>query len=61
MPQRDSASMTPEEWSRIEAIFNDAVERPVAERVVFMDRACRGDSVLRYCEDARIQCIGRHS
>src|SRR5215813_1251186 len=39
--------MTPEEWSRIEAIFHDALERPVGERVEFLDRACRGDSVLR--------------
>jgi hypothetical protein len=34
--------MTPEEWSRIEAISHDALERPNAERAVFLDSACGG-------------------
>jgi serine/threonine protein kinase len=57
MRQRDSASMTPEEWSRIEAIFHDALERPVADRVAFLDRACRGDSVLRQ----HVESLIRHA
>ena len=50
--------MTSEEWSRIETIFHDALERPDVERAVFLDRACRGDSALRQHVESLIQHAG---
>src|SRR2546421_10438789 len=38
----------PPELSRVEAIFNDALEIPAPqERAAFLDRACSGDEDLR--------------
>jgi Tol biopolymer transport system component len=55
MPQHDSVSMTPEEWSRIEALFHDAFERPDANRAAFLDGACAGDSAMRRQVESLIQ------
>src|SRR5215467_14156389 len=59
MPQHDSHSLTPEEWSRIEAIFHDAFERPDADRAAFLDRACAGDSGKRRHVESLIQHAGQ--
>ena len=59
MPQHDSVSMTPEEWSRIEAIFHDAFERPHADRAAFLDGACAGDSAMRRHVESLIQHAGQ--
>ena len=39
--------MTPERWQEIEAVFQDALERPVPERAAFLDHACAGDEDLK--------------
>lgn len=39
--------MTPEEWKRARALFDAAVERPTAERGVFLAEACGQDEALR--------------
>ena len=39
--------MTPERWRQIDDIFNQAADRPSAERLPFLDRACAGDLELR--------------
>jgi eukaryotic-like serine/threonine-protein kinase len=36
-----------ERWTIIERIYHEAVERPVADRPAFLDRACAGDASLR--------------
>jgi serine/threonine protein kinase len=51
--------MTPEEWSKVERIFHDALERPTTERPVFLDGACGGDSALRQHVESLIQHAGR--
>jgi len=35
------------DWSRVRALFQDALEWPAAERAAFLDRACEGDDALR--------------
>src|ERR1041384_6759117 len=39
--------MTPERWQEIEAVFQEALERPVLERASFLDQACAGDQDLK--------------
>jgi eukaryotic-like serine/threonine-protein kinase len=39
--------MTPEEWRRVKAILEDALERPASERTAFIGRACGEDIALR--------------
>jgi non-specific serine/threonine protein kinase/serine/threonine-protein kinase len=39
--------MTPEEWRRVKAILEDALERPSAERQAYIDTACGEDLSLR--------------
>ena len=39
--------LDPHRWSEADRIFDEALERPVAERKAFIDEACRGDSTLR--------------
>jgi eukaryotic-like serine/threonine-protein kinase len=34
-------------WRRLERIYHEAVERPVAKRGAFLDAACAGDEALR--------------
>lgn len=39
--------MTPEQWSRVKEIFNDALERDAAARSVFIADAAAGDDAVR--------------
>lgn len=39
--------MTPERWQRVEALYEEALQRAPAERSSFLDEACGDDSVLR--------------
>ncbi len=39
--------MNPEDWQRVEAIFEAALERPPAERPALVERLCAGDDDLR--------------
>ena len=39
--------MTAERWALITSVFQAASERPVAERIAYLDEACRGDELLR--------------
>jgi eukaryotic-like serine/threonine-protein kinase len=40
--------MIPERWQRVEALFEEAVARPVESRAVFLEEACAGDDLLRH-------------
>ncbi len=44
---RRAEHMTPERWERVQEIFTAALGRVPAERVVFLDEACRGDGDMR--------------
>ena len=46
--------MTPERWQRVEAIFQDALDRPAQERASFLEQACRDDDELRNEADTLI-------
>ena len=39
--------MTPDRWSRIEALYHDARARAAPDRSEFLERACVGDPALR--------------
>jgi hypothetical protein len=39
--------MTPERYERLCALFDQAQQRPPAERAAFLDAACAGDPALR--------------
>lgn len=39
--------LEPDRWARVEALFQEALELPVAERDAFLARACAGDDALR--------------
>src|SRR5437762_3094954 len=39
--------MTPERWHRVEQLFQDALDRPAAERHTFLKEACGSDEELR--------------
>jgi hypothetical protein len=39
--------VTPDRWSRIEALYHDARARAAPDRSGFLDRACEGDAALR--------------
>ena len=39
--------MTPERWRQIDAVFQEALDLPAADRAAFLDRACAGDADLR--------------
>lgn len=39
--------MTPEQWARVEAVLDDALDLDVADRAAFLARACAGDADLR--------------
>ncbi|HEX9003896.1 MAG TPA: protein kinase, partial [Blastocatellia bacterium] len=39
--------MTPDRWARIDQLLDEALERPAAERSVFLDEACLNDPELR--------------
>ena len=38
--------MTPERWQQVEAVFQEALDRPRLERASFLDQACAGDEEL---------------
>ncbi|MCE5310964.1 MAG: hypothetical protein LLG20_25255 [Acidobacteriales bacterium] len=48
--------MTPERWERIERIYQEAAARPAAERALFLDQACAGDSELRAEVERMLSC-----
>ena len=39
--------MTPDEWQRVKAVLETAVERDAGGRAAFLDEACAGDTELR--------------
>jgi serine/threonine-protein kinase len=39
--------MTPDQWQRLKAIFEHALDRTAHERAAFIDQACGADAVLR--------------
>src|SRR5262245_8311698 len=43
---RSSTSPMPD-WSRIEALFHEALAKPSEERAAFLDAACGDDAILR--------------
>ena len=38
--------MTPEQWQEVEAVLQEALDRPLEDRVSFLDEACAGDGQL---------------
>ena len=38
--------MNPQRWQQIQAVFNEVLERDGAERLTFLEQACRGDADL---------------
>ena len=52
--------MTEERWQRVKAIFAEAMERPVDDRVGYLDAACAGDPSLR-AEVASLLAVGEDS
>src|SRR5262245_30978332 len=42
----------PADWSRVDALLEEALGRPRAERARFLDEACAGDAPLRARLDA---------
>ena len=40
--------MDPERWDQVDKLLRSALERPVAERDVFLRRACGGDQQLEH-------------
>jgi tetratricopeptide (TPR) repeat protein len=46
-------STDPEFWSRVEALFDSAIELPAGDRRAFLDEACSGDAELR----ARVEAL----
>jgi serine/threonine protein kinase/Tol biopolymer transport system component/tetratricopeptide (TPR) repeat protein len=39
--------LTPEEWKKVEDVFESALQRPPSERSAFLEVACEGDESLR--------------
>ncbi|HEV7683659.1 MAG TPA: serine/threonine-protein kinase, partial [Pyrinomonadaceae bacterium] len=39
--------MTPEQWQKVEAVLQEALDLPKHERAPFLDQACAGDEQLR--------------
>jgi len=38
--------MTPEQWQKVEAVLQEAIDRPPQDRALFLNAACAGDSQL---------------
>ena len=38
--------MTPEQWQKVEAVLQEAIDRPPQDRASFLNSACAGDSQL---------------
>ena len=53
--------MTPQQWRRIEEIFDQAVELPPVERPGFLETACAGDGALRRQLEAMLASDGSSS
>lgn len=53
--------MTPQQWRRIEEIFDQAVELPPGKRLAFLDGACAGDNALRRQVEAMLASDGSSS
>ena len=39
--------MTPERWQKVEAVLQEALDRPPQDRVSYLDEACEGDAELK--------------
>jgi len=39
--------MIPDRWQRVEAVFQEALDRPPQERASFLEQACHGDAELK--------------
>ena len=39
--------MDPERWHEVDRLFEEALDRPTAERPAFLEAACAGDTALR--------------
>ena len=39
--------MTPERWQQVEAVLQEALDRPPLERASYLDQACAGDEELK--------------
>jgi eukaryotic-like serine/threonine-protein kinase len=50
--------MNPEAWERVKEVFHSALDRDPAERVTFLDLACRGDAELRAEVDSLLARAG---
>ena len=50
--------MTPERWSAVKDILYEAMEMPAIERTAFLERACAGDSALRWEVDTLLSASG---
>jgi serine/threonine protein kinase len=48
-------AMTPERYRRLCELFDQALQRPPAERAAFLDQACAGDAALRAELDAMLR------
>src|SRR6185295_15601140 len=46
--------MTPKRWKQIDELAQSALERGVAERAAFLDKACGGDDSLRHEVESQI-------
>src|SRR5215213_7645915 len=47
MIHREGGAMDPERWHQVDRLFEEALDRPPAQRPAFLDVACAGDTALR--------------
>jgi len=50
--------MTPEQWQRAKALFEEALEQPEEERAVFVTRSCTDDPLLR---EETVRLLAEHA
>ena len=50
--------MTPEQWQRAKALFEEALEQPEEERIAFVTRSCTDDSLLR---EETVRLLAEHA
>src|SRR6266849_5224910 len=48
--------MTPNDWQNVEALLNEVLELPPADRSKFLDKACAGDNGIRAEVEALLAC-----
>ena len=53
------SGIDPGAWKRIEAVFDQALDRPAGERAAFLDRSCTGDPELRRQVQALLDAAGQ--